>query len=432
MRARVSISGLTVLALVAALVLPTAVGATNGYLIHGIGTKSKALAGAGVAFPQDALAPGTNPAGLAFVGKRFDAGLSIFNPNREYTINGNPSGFPGTFGLTPGRVESDSNYFPVPNFGASWERGSNGALGIAAYGQGGMNTDWPTATFYGTQPTGVNFSQLFIVSTWAKSFGEGRHAIGISPMFAFQMFEAKGIEAFGMFSSDSSKLSNNGDDTSTGFGGKIGYLGEFSDTVSFGLSYQSTISMGEFDDYAGLFAEQGGFDVPSNWSAGFAFTIGDSGVLLLDYQEIKYTDVASVSNPFANIFNLFGGIVDPRPFLLGGNQGAGFGWQDMSVVKLGYQWGSDDWVWRLGFSTGDQPIGTSEVLFNILAPGVMEEHYTFGFTKTMGEGREFNFALMHAPSVSISGPNPLEAPGQQTIGLEMDQWDIEVGFSWGF
>jgi hypothetical protein len=33
--------------------------------------------------------------------------------------------------------------------------------------------------------------------------------------------------------------------------------------------------------------------------------------------------------------------------------------------------------------------------------------------------------------VSVSGPNPLEAPGLQTIELEMDQWDLELGFSWG-
>ena len=35
---------------------------------------------------------------------------------------------------------------------------------------------------------------------------------------------------------------------------------------------------------------------------------------------------------------------------------------------------------------------------------------------------------MYAPSKEVSGPNPLEAPGRQTIRLKMDQWDVEVGF----
>ena len=164
MRARSLFSVVAVMTLVGSLLVPTTAVATNGYFMHGIGTKSKALAGAGVAFPQDALAGAANPAGLAFVGKRYDAGLAVFNPNREYTINGAPSGFPGTFGLIPGKVESDSNYFPVPNFGGNWELANDSVFGLSVYGQGGMNTDWPTMTFHdpSSSSTGVNFSQLFI------------------------------------------------------------------------------------------------------------------------------------------------------------------------------------------------------------------------------------------------------------------------------
>jgi long-chain fatty acid transport protein len=410
--------------LVIGLLAPEAAQATNGYFMHGVGTRSKALAGAGVAFPQDALAAGSNPAGMAFVGKRYDAGLAIFNPNREYTVSGAPSGFPGTFGLIPGTVESDSNYFPVPNFGANWELSSGAALGLSIYGQGGMNTDWPTATFYDptSSSTGVDLSQLFVVPTWAQSYGGGRHAIGLSPILAYQMFEIEGVLSFGPFSSDPAKLSGNGTESSTGFGFKVGYLGQLTRAVTFGASYQSEISMDEFGEYAGLFAEQGGFDIPSTWTAGFAYRFGDRGAFLLDYQEIFYSDAASVSNPF---------LPNLAQARLGDDGGAGFGWQDMEVVKVGYQWGSGAWTWRLGFSTTDQPIPPSEVLFNILAPGVMEEHFTFGFTKAMGNGREFNFALMHAPAVSVSGPNPLEAPGLQTIEFEMDQWDLEIGFTWG-
>lgn len=433
MRARSVLTAIAVAALIGGLVLPTSAEATNGYFMHGTGTKSKALAGAGVAFPQDALAPASNPAGLAFVGKRYDAGLAIFKPSREYTISGAPSGFPGTFGLVPGTVESDSEYFPVPHFGGSWEMANGSVFGIAAYGQGGMNTDYPTATFYDptSSSTGVNLNQLFILPTWAKAFAGGKHAIGLSPVIAYQQFEIEGALSFGQFSSDPTKLSGNGVDDSSGFGFKIGYLGKLTEAFSFGASYESKISMDEFSDYSGLFAEQGGFDIPSTWTAGIAVKAGENGVFLLDYQEIKYSDTASVSNPFANLFNLFGPVADPRPFLLGGDQGPGFGWQDMEVIKLGYQWTTGDYTWRLGASTTDQPISPSEVLFNILAPGVMEEHYTFGFTKAMASGNEFNFSLMHAPSVSVSGANLLEAPGLQTIELEMSQWDIEVGYSWG-
>ena len=96
------------LLLVALLVLSSSALATNGYFRHGYGSTNKGLAGAGVALPQDAIAAATNPAGMVWLGKQYYAGLSVFNPNRQYTVRGNPSGFPGTFGLLPGTVESES------------------------------------------------------------------------------------------------------------------------------------------------------------------------------------------------------------------------------------------------------------------------------------------------------------------------------------
>ena len=402
--------------------------ATNGYLIHGIGTRAKALAGAGVALPQDALAAGINPAGMAWIGKRYDAGLGFFNPNREYTITGNPSGFPGTLGLIPGTVESSSELFFVPNFGANWELSPHSSFGLALYGQGGMNTDYPTATFLGSSPTGVNLSQLFIVPTYATKFGNEFHSIGFSPIIAYQTFEAEGIQAFGMFSSNPAALSNNGADDSTGFGVKVGYLGQFTPQFYLGFAYQTEIAMDEFSDYAGLFAGGGDFDIPSNYVVGFAYKLGGNAVFVLDYQEIFYTDVAAVGNPlFPALDRAFMG---DSSGLLGSPTGPGFGWEDMTVIKAGLQWGSGDWTYRLGYSTTDQPVPPSEVLFNILAPGVVEDHLTIGFTREMGS-RALSFSLMHAPAVSVTGPNPLEAPGFQTITIQMEQWDLEIGFTWG-
>ncbi len=73
-------------------------------------------------------------------------------------------------------------------------------------------------------------------------------------------------------------------------------------------------------------------------------------------------------------------------------------------------------------------------MFNILAPGVMEDHLTFGFTKKTGTDSEFNFAAMYAPSNSVSGINPLQGPTppDQTIELEMTQWELEASWAWKF
>ena len=75
-------------------------------------------------------------------------------------------------------------------------------------------------------------------------------------------------------------------------------------------------------------------------------------------------------------------------------------------------------MWRFGASHGNQPIPSSEVLFNILAPGVIEQHYTFGFSRELASGREVSLALMYAPSKEVKKTNPLEAPGRQTDPFE--------------
>ncbi len=87
------------------------------------------------------------------------------------------------------------------------------------------------------------------------------------------------------------------------------------------------------------------------------------------------------------------------------------------------------WMFRGGYSYGGQPIPESEVMFNILAPGVVEQHLSFGISKDVGMDKELSFVVTRAFSNSVSGPNPLEVPGQQMIELEMDQWEFGIGFA---
>lgn len=408
--------------------------ATNGYFSHGYSIKSKGMAGAGVAAPMDAMVPASNPAGLTEVGNRLDLGLSIFNPNREYTVAGAPSGALGSFGLVPGTVESDKNYFFIPNIGYSYQLNDNSAFGLAVYGNGGMNTDYPTATFYGSTPTGVDLMQLFIAPTYAYKFAD-RHSFGITPIIAVQLFSTQGLEAFGGFSAAHTKLTNNGHETSFGYGGRIGYLGQLTDQFSIGLSWQSKIYMDELDDYAGLFAEQGDFDIPMNWTVGLAFMPIPEVTIAFDVQQIYYSDVDSIANNMMPALMLLG--MGDLDYQLGDNAGAGFGWDDMTVYKIGLQWDrTEQWSYRFGYSYGEQPIAESmnpmlsSATFNILAPGVIEQHATFGFTYTLANDNEFDFSLMYAFEKDITGANTLDPV--QTIELTMNQWEVGLGYSWKF
>lgn len=432
-------------AIVAALSMaaPSSVFATNGYFAHGYGTKNKGLAGAGAALPQDALQAATNPAGMVFLGNRLDLGVGLFSPIREYTASG-ASGpvAPPAFNLENGTYESDNELFFIPHLGYNKMLDDKSSVGVTVYGNGGMNTEYPASsspsglgTYYGGT-AGVDLAQLFLAATYARKVMDNV-ALGVSGIFAYQRFEAQGLGSFAPFSTDPTKLSNNGYDDSTGGGLKVG--GQFNaGMLNLGASYQTKMSMSKFDKYAGLFAEGGDFDIPATWTLGAALNLNPSNAVLFDVQRIEYSDVKAVGNTFnpsmqtcaGTVFG--GGSAASSSSCLGGSDGAGFGWEDMTVYKLGYQLkASDTLVWRLGYSRTDQPIRSSEVLFNILAPGVIEQHYTTGLTWSTGKSSELNLSLMYAPEKTVSGPNPLAAGGQ-TIDLAMKQYEFELSYGWKF
>jgi len=407
--------------LITILLLNIQISATGGYLRHGYGVKYSAMAGSGVALSLSSIGFATNPASLAFLGTRYDINAAYFSPSRNYEIIGAPSGFPGTFGLIPGTVESDSKGFPVPSMAANWQLGPY-AFGLGVVANGGMNTDYPTATFFDpTSPgTGVDLEQAIIGATFSIKLNRN-HAIGVTGLYGYQRFAAKGLLSFSGFSSDPTALTGNRHSTSTGFGVRFGYLGKLSKYISIGASYQTKMSMGEFDEYKGLFAEKGGFDIPANWVAGISVKPSKKLTLNFDLQQILYSDIKSIGNP------LLPNLMTSR---LGDTNGAGFGWQDIFVYKFGGMYKiNKDWTLMFGYSYGQQPVPDSEVLFNILAPGVVQNHITFGVSKKIGRSHEINFSFMYAPNTSVTGPNPLEAPGKQNITIEMNQFQVEVGYS---
>lgn len=239
----------------------------------------------------------------------------------------------------------------------------------------------------------------------------------------YQRFKAEGVQAFGGSSSNAGALTNNGYDDAFGYGIRIGYLGKITPAVTIGAAYASKMNFEEFDDYAGLFAEQGDFDIPENYNVGVSWQATPKVRLALDYQRINYSDINSVGNPVSNLLVLGN--------LLGTNNGPGFGWDDIDVWKLGVEYKhSNNWTFRAGYSHNDNPINGSdlgEVMFNILAPAVIEDHITLGFTYIRANGDEITAAYMHGFKNDVSGGDPFFG-GTDTI--QMYQNSIGIQYSW--
>jgi long-chain fatty acid transport protein len=399
--------------------------ATNGYFSHGYGMKAKGMGGAAVATTDSAFAGANNPAAAAWAGNRMELGVDLFAPSRSMER---------TNGYMNASVSSDSNLFLVPEFGYNRAISDKMGVGITVYGNGGMNTDYvggqincgsgAANVLCGSGRLGVDLMQLIIAPTFAYKVTD-QHSFGVSPLIVKQIFKADGLQMFANtpnMSSAPGSVSGYGYDGSQGVGVRLGYLGKINDQLTLGASYAPKVKMSKFANYAGLFAEAGGFDIPENYTVGMSYQASPKVNVALDYQHIAYSGVASIANPSANA------LISQ----LGASNGAGFGWTDVNAWKLGVQWQATNVLtMRAGLNVGSNPVQGRDVTFNILAPGVVTTHYTLGGTYAVSPSTEVTISYMVAPSNSVSGssffgPNG----GTETIKMSQQALGFQLGWKW--
>jgi long-chain fatty acid transport protein len=395
--------------------------ATTGYFMHAYGVKAQGNAGVSIAQFQDALSIANNPAGLSWVGNRIDIGASIFSPDRSADIAANQ--------LSNANGSYDGNgrkYFVLPEIALNRRINDQVALGLAVYGNGGMNTEYqnnPFAVFGNRGTAGVDLTQVFVSPAVSWKYTTNQ-SVGIATNILYQRFEAKGIQGFAGFSTDASNFSNRGKQSVTGLGARVGWSGIFfNDRLTLGASYASKINADRFDKYQGLFAEYGDFDVPENYAVGAALKLSPQLTIAADVQRINYSDVKSVGNSL-DATQLQQGQ------LFGSPHGPGFGWKDINVYKLGVSYQAHpQLLLRAGYSHNDQPIPEQEAFLNILAPGVIQDHLSVGATWNIDPHQELSIAYTHALENDLKGSiSPAFGGGEAKLKMSQNILGIAYGY----
>lgn len=422
--------------------------ATDGYFSHGYGMKAKGMGGAATAMAADAFGGANNPASMVWAGERLDVGLDLFSPRRSAERSGSAAGMNGS-------ADSGSNLFYIPEFGYNKMLGADMSAGITVYGNGGMNTDYPGGQLgaspvcagfnaasgqpgpynllCGSGKLGMNLEQLIISPTFAMKINKD-NSLGASFLIGYQRFKAEGLSAFYAYTTPGgvlgvpyaagNNLTERGNDTSHGYGLRLGWMGKMSDAVTLGASYTTKMRMSKFEKYKDLFANQGGFDLPESLNLGISFKATPAVTVALDYQRINYGGIPSIANPSTNGGLTIGGT-------LGCDSCRGFGWSNVDVFKLGveYQY-SQNLALRAGYNHTDNPIQGRDVTFNIIAPGVVKDHVTLGFTYGLSKDSELTMAYMHAFKNSVQAPSLFNTwvPGAGTDKIEMYQDSLGIAY----
>ena len=396
-------------ALAAAALAPGVAHATDGYFQPGYSVRSAGMGGVGIALAQDALAAAANPAGMALVGNRFDAGLTLFHPDREAQING--ATFSG----------NDQSNFLIPEIGYNRMLNPDMSVGLSLYGNGGMNSGYSSILASRTgllNGAGVDLQQMFISPSFAWRVTPD-NTIGVALDLVHQTFRANGLNNFAGYSSYPASLQDPGHDSSNGVGVRLGWIGQLAPGLSVGATYQPKIHMSSFGKYRGLFAEGGSFDIPANYGLGVAWKVTPSWTLAADVERILYSGVPAIGNTSTT----FGQV------MLGTANGPGFGWSDVTVLKLGAAWAFDDKLTlRAGWNHTDNPVSAQNVFFNTIAPGVVQDHATLGFTYALAPNIDVSGDYVHAFKHSVTGQLPPPLSGSETLSMTQDSVGVSIGY----
>ncbi|MCG6932594.1 MAG: outer membrane protein transport protein, partial [Gallionella sp.] len=144
----------------------------------------------------------------------------------------------------------------------------------------------------------------------------------------------------------------------------------------------------------------------------------DATTVAFDAVQIQYSGVPSVGDSSSV----------PQQF--GSTGGPGFGWQDMTVLKLGVKYDlKPDLTLRAGVNHNTQQIGTNDAFFNFLAPGVVQNHLTLGATWKLANQSELTVGYVHAFEQTVTGPIA-GGFGGGSASIKMHEDSIGVTYGW--
>lgn len=350
--------------------------ASNGTQFTGYGVKAQGMGGAAIALPQDAIAAANNPAGMAFVGDRFDGGVQMLYIEAESQIG--PSRFEG------------HQVIPVPEFGYNREISPRITLGISTSPSGalfGYSRNIITGQREEKTWGMLINSQFLPTATYRPT---PNIAIGVSAAVSVQTLQLSNLPG----------SENHGLRFSVGAGYRLGVLWRPIPAVAVGASYASKVWMTRTSGYErDILAGVGGrVDVPEKVGAGIAISPVPKLTLAADYQHIDWRNTQ-----FSNLF----------------------GFRNQSVKRVGVNYDVNTrWTLRAGASFAPRAPSRDFALNNILITSIDSDAVTAGLTYRLGNGSEISVAAEANMGRSLDGTGP-------SAGTSVRSTYVSLGLSYG-
>ncbi|WP_458373371.1 OmpP1/FadL family transporter [Pseudomonas laurylsulfatiphila] len=368
--------------------IPSICFAANGTQLTGYGAKAAGMAGASVAFPQDAIAAANNPAGMAEVGSRVDGDFQILYVDTETEF------------LNSENKHSGKRYAPIPEFGVNYQVNDRLSLGFSTAASGVLfRYDDELIPNPNVDRAKGAFMQVIGLPTIAYKVTD-QLSLGFSLALAAQRLEIQGIP----LPDGSASNPAHGAEYSYGASWRAGALWKAKPWLSVGAMYASKIKMSNYNSYEDdlLSTTGGSIDIPEQYALGVAVKPIDNLTVALDWQHISWQNSDTYHETF--------------------------GWRSQDIFRLGASYElSSDWTIRAGYSTTRKQFPTDYTLQNTLLVGINPKAATFGVTRDFKENGELTLGYEYDLSTSSKGTGASEGTKIRTnMGF------VTVGYGWKF
>lgn len=398
--------------------------------------KAMGMGYTGVAYPQDALAGAYNPAGMGWIGNRFDIGGTGKRYDGEVLISGNQiinPNEPTNGNFTPFKQK----YFGTGDVGfnqqfSAWE--TPFTLGIMGYERNFWHTTYKNDFFLlGTSNLECAYENYVVAPVFAVKIQN--HTIGVSVNFEWSYFKLNGLQKFALedLSVDPKRFSNNGGNNSWGVTGTVGWQWRVFDCFWVGIAFQPQTPIKKFTRYSGFLAEHGRLNSPQIFSAGFAVKPWREVTFTFDYEIYKWRDVAAMANSGEPA--LIDAIELDREFSFGMPFGPGFGWKNQTALKFGFDWEfCDCFIIRAGYRFRNTPIRSSQTFLNMLTLETVNHTVTCGMTFAFANFHEFSFYYAHGFEGHVNGDSfsipSFFGAGRVNLKSHFNYVGLAYGWNW--
>ena len=415
---RVSLAATLVLAATSAF-------ATNGDHLIGLGAKARGMGGVGIAHSFGAESALANPALIR--GNEISFGGTAFMPDVKFR-NGTDSTALGGGPSQAAFEQSDSGFSMIPEVAISHQVSENLIWGIGIFGVAGMGVDYrDDDPMYGNQFAGDTVSPSGAQNAYAGTesgtnqmltnlqlmrfalpiaFTTGGLSLGVAPVVQYGSLSIAYNNGAFFYQPDMqgnfipvNVMTGHGMSYDFGFGIEAGAAFTI-EGFTIGTVYRSAIDM-EYEDqikpateYFGLSGISDHLEQPAEFGVGAAYSLMGH-TLAVDWKTIQWAEAKGYKD---------------------------FGWENQSVIAVGYEYDAGSFALRLGYNYAQSPIKEQEAAsimtqtgaynqaayegavknyFNLAGfPAVVESHVTVGGSVSLTDQMSVDLSYQYAPKVT--------------------------------